>query len=233
MTIRAKLYTAIVVAVAGLALTVGVGVWGMARLGHRFDRVQRAADARALALQLKFDVTDFNGWQTAYGYDGGKSRQRYVDSFARFRRHFALARSRLTGTGEVAVLDRIEAATDDFARLDRASWAALQAGRAAEVKRILLGPELVNFDRAATASQALSELEDARAADENRAFRDSRGDALRLLVAASIVAALLVILLLVTATDLAKRAEDALRAEDASPGEADVRGSGPETRDQG
>ena len=72
--IRSKLYTAIVIAVAGLALTVGVGIWAMARLSDRFDAVQDAADARALALQLKFDVTDFNGWQTAYGYDGGRSR---------------------------------------------------------------------------------------------------------------------------------------------------------------
>src|SRR5581483_3099833 len=78
MTIRVKLYTAIVVSVAGLALTAGVGIWSLTRVADRFDAVQKAADSRALALQLKFDVTDFNGWQTAYGYDDGKSRPVYL-----------------------------------------------------------------------------------------------------------------------------------------------------------
>ena len=86
MSIRAKLYTAIVVVVAGLALTAGVGIAAMSHLGDRFDVVERASNARALALQLKFDVTDFNGWQTAYGYDNGKSRPTYLASFAKFKR---------------------------------------------------------------------------------------------------------------------------------------------------
>ena len=71
MTIRVKLYTAIAVAVAGLALTAGVGIWAITHLSDRFDTVQEASDAQAVALQLKYDVTDFNGWQTAYGYDNG------------------------------------------------------------------------------------------------------------------------------------------------------------------
>ena len=214
MTIRAKLYAAIVVVVAGLALTVGVGIWAMSRLGNQFDDVQRAADARALALQLKFDVTDFNGWQTAYGYDGGTSRPTYLASFARFRGDLAGARSKLGPAEEARLLDRIEGAADDFARLDRASWAALRAGRVEEVRRILLGPEIANFQRAAEASQELAELEAARSAVQARAFRDARTDALRLLLGASIVAALLVVILLVTAIDLARRAEDVLEKED-------------------
>ena len=28
--------------------------------------------------QLQFDVTDFNGWQTAYGYDDGRSRSIFL-----------------------------------------------------------------------------------------------------------------------------------------------------------
>ena len=56
-----KLYTAIVVVVAGLVLTAGVGIAAMSHLGNRFDAVHGASNARALALQLKFDVTDFNG----------------------------------------------------------------------------------------------------------------------------------------------------------------------------
>jgi hypothetical protein len=217
MTIRAKLYTAIVVVIAGLALTAGVGITAMSRLGDRFDDVQRASKARALALQLKFDVTDFNGWQTAYGYDNGKSRPIYLASFAKFKRDFALARAELRLAQEQAILDRIERTTDGFARLDDASWAALQAGRPDEVKRILLGPELVKFRRAAAASQALAAFESAQTAKQDKAFKDARSDALRLLVLCSIVAGLLVFILLLTASDLARRAEGKL--EDADGGE--------------
>ena len=83
----------------------------MSRLGDRFDAVQAAADARALALQLKFDVTDFNGWQTAYGYDNGKSRPLYLSAFGRFQRNLARARTVLRRPQEVSLLDQIDAAT--------------------------------------------------------------------------------------------------------------------------
>ena len=211
MTIRARLYTAIVVAVVGLALTVGVGAWAMSELSDRFDEVQRAADARALALQLKFDVTDFNGWQTAYGYDNGASRPKYLASVARYESNLSLARVELKQPAEVRLLDRVEDAGDDFQRLDRVAWEALEAGRTAEVRRILLGPEIENFEHAAKAAQELAALEDARAGTAERAFTDARKDAVRFLVGASVIAALLVVILLVTATDLARRAERALR----------------------
>jgi hypothetical protein len=212
VTIRAKLYTAIVVTVAGLALTVGVGIWAMSRLGDRFDRVEDAGDARALALQLKFDITDFNGWQTAYGYDNGESRGLYQSAFARFERNLAAARGVLDRQAEARLLDRIERAAKDFDRLDGRAWIALQAGRTGAVRQILLGPEIRNFHRAAAAAQALADFESARTATEDKAFRDAKDDALRLLVGASIVAGLLVVLLLVTANDLARLAEGSLRA---------------------
>ena len=222
MSIRAKLYTAIVVVVAGLALTAGVAIAAMSHLGARFDAVQRASSARALALQLKFDVTDFNGWQTAYGYDDGESRPIYLASFKRFERNLAKARAQLRTAREQELLDRIERATDDFARLDDASWAALQAGRPDEVKRILLGPELANFRRAAAAAQALATFQTAQVAAENTSFESARSDALRLLVVCSIVAGLLVFILLLTASDLARLAEGRLEDEHEAEASADL-----------
>jgi hypothetical protein len=90
------------------------------------------------------------------------------------------------------------------------AWAALQAGRTAEVRRLFLGPEIANFKRAAAGAQGLAQLEDERANAEERRFRDARKDALRALIGASIVAGLLVAILLVTALDLARMAERAL-----------------------
>jgi hypothetical protein len=210
MTIRARLYTAIAVTVAGLALTAGVGIWAMSSLADRFDAVQRSADDRALALRLKFDIADFNGWQTAYGYDNGKSRPIFLRSVGAFRSDLAQAQRELRGAAEQRVLRRIGDAFREFMRVDVQAFAALRAGRANEVRRLFLGPEIANFHRAAAAAQELAAFEDARASAEERKFRDARRDALRYLILASILAAVFVVILLATAVDLARSAERAL-----------------------
>jgi CHASE3 domain sensor protein len=210
LSIRAKLYAALAVTVVGLVVTAGVGIAGMSRLGDRFDNVQEASRAQALALQLKFDVTDFNGWQTAYGYDNGQSRPIFLSSVARYRADFAQARRRLTRPQEQTYLDQVEDAFNDFMRLDDQAYAALQADDLETVKDIFLGPELVNFSRAAAASQRLASYEAGRVAVEDKAFKDARQDALRLLIAVSAIAGLLVVILLITANDLARTAESKL-----------------------
>jgi CHASE3 domain sensor protein len=210
LSIRAKLYAALAVTVVGLVVTAGVGIAGMSRLGDRFDNVQEASRAQALALQLKFDVTDFNGWQTAYGYDNGQSRPIFLSSVERYRADFAQARRRLTRPQEQTYLDQVEDAFNDFMRLDDQAYAALQAGDLETVKDIFLGPELVNFSRAAAASQRLASYEAGRVAVQDKAFKDARQDALRLLIAVSAIAGLLVVILLITANDLARTAESKL-----------------------
>lgn len=210
MTIRAKLATAIVVAVTGLALTAGVGIWGMNSLGDKFDDVRAAGEAQALALELKYDITDFNGWQTAYGYDNGASRPIFLSSVAKFREDLATAKKELTSPAEQTLLGDIEKAFNAFMALDVVAYRALQNGNADEVKRLFLGPEIRNFQRAAEGADQLASLEAAQAAATENAFEDARSDALRLLILASIVAAVLVALLLVTAFDLARAAERTL-----------------------
>jgi hypothetical protein len=210
MTIRAKLVTAIVVAVTGLALTAGVGIWGMNRLGDKFDDVRDAGEAQALALELKYDITDFNGWQTAYGYDNGASRPIFLSSVASFREDLATAKKELTNPAEQKLLGDIERAFNAFMALDVVAYRALQNGRTDEVRRLFLGPEIVNFQRAAKGAEDLADLEAARAAAADKSFEDAQNDALRLLILASIIAAVLVALLLVTAFDLARAAERTL-----------------------
>ncbi|MDQ2984934.1 MAG: hypothetical protein M3R70_13580 [Actinomycetota bacterium] len=217
MTIRAKLYTAIVVAVAGLVLTGGAGVWGMNQLGDRFDAARKADDARALALQLKYGVTDFNGWQTAYGYDDGKSRAIFLRSVAAFQATLARARVQLRSRPEQRLLEEISDAFNDFMRLDDRAFAALRAGRTGEVKRIFLGPELAIFERGAAAAQRLAELERANASAQEHKFERARTDALRRLLLAALVAAVLVGILLATAVDLARRAEQTLEESRPEP----------------
>jgi hypothetical protein len=212
MTIRAKLVTAIVVAVTGLALTAGVGIWGMNSFGDKFDDVREAGKAQALALELKFDITDFNGWQTAYGYDNGGSRPIFLRSVQEFRKDFAAAREELTTPAEKNLLGDIDQAFRAFMALDVVAYRALQDGDTEVVRRLFLGPEIANFQRAASAAEDLAALEATRAAATDEAFENAQSDALRLLILASIIAAVLVALLLVTAFDLARAAERTLAA---------------------
>ena len=191
MTIRAKLYVAILLTVIGPVITIAVALHGMDRLGDRFDEVQERADQRALALDLKFGVTDFNGWQTAYGYDDGASRGRFTRSVRRFRADFATARKELTDPREVRLLREIGVRFDRFMELDDVAYAALQRGNNAAVKRIFLGPELRLFDEMALRSEGLASYEargaeatetgvqrfprgSRRAADRGRAGRRAR-----------------------------------------------------------
>src|SRR5205814_309143 len=105
------------------------------------DAVHTAGNDRALALELKFDVTDFNGWQTAYGYDDGASRPTFLASVAAFKTDLARARTEFTRPRETQLLADVGQAFDRFMRLDAVAWRALQAGRKAEVRRLFLGPE--------------------------------------------------------------------------------------------
>jgi hypothetical protein len=220
MPIRTKLYAAIVVTVCGLALLAGIGFWGMSRLGEHFDATRGAAEDRGLALELKYDVTDFNGWQTAYGYDNGASRPAFLRSVRGFRTDMARARKELTSPQEMRLLGRIQHAFDDFMRLDAQAYAAIQAGRTNRVRRIFLGPEIRNFQRAADGAGDLATLERRRSATENRGFVDAKRDTRRLMAIAALTAGVFVAILLVTANDLARTAERSIAASDEHDREA-------------
>jgi hypothetical protein len=211
MTIRAKLYVAILLTVIGPVITIAVALHGMDRLGDRFDEVQERADQRALALDLKFGVTDFNGWQTAYGYDDGASRPRFTRSVQRFRADFAVARGELTDPHEARLLREIGVRFDRFMQLDDVAYAALQRGNDAAVKRIFLGPELRLFDQMAVRSEELAGYEARGARATEKAFNDSREDSRRSLIAVGLGAGLVIVLLLVTAADIARLAVEGHR----------------------
>ena len=214
MTIRAKLYVAILLTVIGPVITIAVALHGMGRLGDRFDEVQERADHRALALDLKFGVTDFNGWQTAYGYDDGASRPRFERSVRQFRVDQAAARNELTDPRETRLLNEIRVRFGKFMQLDSEAYAALQRGDDARVKEIFLGPELVLFDQMASRADELARYEARGATATEKAFDDSREDIRRGLIAVGLGAALVIVLLLVTAGDIARLAIEGHRVRE-------------------
>jgi hypothetical protein len=213
VTIRAKLYVAILLTVLGPVITIAVALHGMQRLGDRFDEVQARSEQQALALDLKFDVTDFNGWQTAYGYDSGASRPRFERSVRQFRADFDAARNELTDPREGRLLQDIGSKFDDFMRLDAEAYSALKRGDEGRVKQIFLGPELRLFDAMAQRADELGRYEARGASATETAFDDSREDSRRGLIAVALGAALVIILLLVTAGDIARTALEGGRRE--------------------
>jgi hypothetical protein len=214
VTIRAKLYVAILLTVIGPVITIAVALHGMGRLGDRFDEVQDRADQRALALDLKFGVTDFNGWQTAYGYDDGASRPRFEHSVDQFRADFAVARKELTDRREQRLLSEIRTRFDQFMVLDDAAYAALKRGDDERVKQIFLGPELRLFDQMATRADELARYEARGATATEKAFDESREDSRRALIAVGLGAGLVIVLLLVTAADIARLAIEGHRVRE-------------------
>src|SRR5918999_2521072 len=108
MTIRAKLYAAIVLSILGPLATTAVALRGMGQMGDRFDEVKERARHEAIALELKFDVTDMNGWQTAYGYDDGRSRPVFERSVETLRDDLRRATPRLLDPRERELLAGLE-----------------------------------------------------------------------------------------------------------------------------
>jgi len=206
VTIRARLLAAIVLTILGPLVTIGVALSAFGTLGDRFDDVERASANEELALDLKFAVTDMNGWQTAYGYDGGRSRDRFVASARHTEELLARARRELTTPRERAMLAELGDAFDAFMALDEEAWQALQDGRAGETKRILLGPELEHFETMARASGALAAEQDRQSAAAATGFDEARDDAKRELVAVAIGAGVVIVLLLLTVSDVVRLA---------------------------
>jgi hypothetical protein len=206
VTIRAKLYAAMVMTVLGPVITIAVAFAAFQSLSDRFDEVSARSDRQALALEIKYAVTDVNGWQTAYGYDNGKSRPQFEASARNVRRLLAVAERTMTEPRERAILARLRTSFTAFMALDVVAYRALRAGKEDRVRQILLGPEIRNFEAMAAAAGDLAAEEARRNAQVERQFDKRLTDAKKALVIVGLGAGVLIILLLLTASDIARLA---------------------------
>ena len=206
MTIRAKLYAAIVMTVLGPVITIGVAFAAFQSLSERFDEVANRSDRQALALEIKFAVTDVNGWQTAYGYDNGRSRPQFERSAQNVRALLGRAQRELAEPRERAILARLRSSFDAFMRLDVVAYRALRAGQEGRVRELFLGPEIRNFQAMASAAGQLGAEEARRNAEVERSFDQRLSDAKKALVVIGLGAGVLIVLLLLTASDIARLA---------------------------
>jgi hypothetical protein len=206
VTIRAKLYAAIILTILGPLATTGVALTAMSDLGDRFDEVRASGRQESTALQLKFGVTDVNGWQTAYGYDSGRSRPIFLRSVASFRRTLERADASFTEPRERGLLAELRREFGRFMELDAIAYRALRDGREGVTKRIFLGPELASFEAMADTAERLAREEQRAAAATQQAFDDERDEARKRLIAVALGAGIVIVLLLVTAADVARMA---------------------------
>jgi hypothetical protein len=206
VTIRAKLYAAMVMTVLGPVITIAVAFAAFQSLSDRFDEVSDRSDRQALALEIKYAVTDVNGWQTAYGYDDGASRPRFERSASTVRALLADADRRLTEPRERAILGHLRSSFDAFMALDAVAYRALREGRDERVKQIFLGPEIRNFEAMAAAAGQLAAEESRRNDEVQRQFDHRLTDAKKSLVVVGLGAGVLIVLLLLTAWDIARLA---------------------------
>jgi hypothetical protein len=206
VTIRAKLYAAIVMTILGPVITIAVAFAAFQSLSDRFDEVAARSDRLALALELKYAVTDVNGWQTAYGYDDGASRPQFERSAQNVRRLLGVAERTLTEPRERAILAHLRSSFEAFMALDVVAYRALRAGQDQRVKQIFLGPEIRNFEAMAAAAGQLAAEEQRRNDQVERAFDQRLTDAKKSLVVVGLGAGVLIVLLLLTASDIARLA---------------------------
>jgi hypothetical protein len=206
VTIRAKLYAAMVMTVLGPVVTIGVAFAAFQSLSDRFDEVADRSDRQALGLEIKFAVTDVNGWQTAYGYDNGRSRPQFERSAQNVRKLLATAQRELAEPRERTILARLRSSFDAFMRLDVVAYRALRAGQEERVRQIFLGPEIRNFEAMANAAGQLAGEEARRNAEVEQSFDDRLSGAKKTLVVVGLGAGVLIILLLLTASDIARLA---------------------------
>jgi hypothetical protein len=206
VTIRVKLYAAIAMTVLGPVITIGVAFAAFQSLSDRFDEVAARSHRRAVALEIKFAVTDLNGWQTAYGYDNGRSRPQFERSARAARTLLGSAERQLLEPDERAILDRLRSSFEEFMRQDGVAFRALQAGRQERVRQIFLGPEIRNFEAMASAAGQLAAVEARRNEEVERRFDKRLTDAKKALVVVALGAGVLIVLLLLTASDIARLA---------------------------
>lgn len=198
----------------GPLVTIAVALEGQSQLGERFEEVRERARHESLARELKFGVTDVNGWQTAYGYDSGASRPRFERSVAAFRADLREAGQVLTDPAERRLVSELNDGFDRFMNVDVIAYRELRNGREEAVRRLFLGPEIQNFEAIAATSERLARYEDRRATATERAFGDARDSARKRLIAVALGAGLVIVLLLVTAWDVARLALEGAKDRD-------------------
>jgi methyl-accepting chemotaxis protein len=120
LRVGARLAAAFGLVGALLVVTVGIGLWGQARMDAADARVGQAAQIRSHAQTAKFRTADFAGWQTGYAFDFLRGVPGAADDTVGQRKEF-LASTTAFGSDLTALL------ADPITGQERTTIAALQS----------------------------------------------------------------------------------------------------------
>jgi methyl-accepting chemotaxis protein len=195
----------VALALLPLAAMSGVALVAISGLSTQRQAATATAASESLAqraLQVKYQAADWNGWQTAYAFDAirgvrnaasdtGDSRKAFLASGAALARQLgSLASSHGLTNRQSAQVAAALAAVKDFNTVDAqiaAGYASSDPKAQATANKLVITTEITNYQKAATAVQALSADLTAQAARNTRAAsRSAASGKLTVLIAVTL-----------------------------------------------
>ncbi|RZU51463.1 methyl-accepting chemotaxis protein [Krasilnikovia cinnamomea] len=188
-----------------LAVTVGLGLWGQARMEEATNRVTEAAGIRSHAQTAKFRTADFAGWQTGYAFDVVRGvpnaaddtvgqRKEFLASTAAFRTDLAALRSDQLTAQERETVANLQKSFEAFVQVDQKIIAGYRAGTPASIAAsndLASGESLEWMAKIVQGADTLVD-QSAKAADQARAdFTATSRDTRLLVVGTGVVCVLL------------------------------------------
>ncbi|GAB1644168.1 methyl-accepting chemotaxis protein [Krasilnikovia sp. MM14-A1259] len=187
-----------------LAVSIGIGLRGQARMDAATTSVTEAAGVRSHAQTAKFRTADFAGWQTGYAFDFVRGvphaaddttgqRKEFLASTAAFRTDLsALGADPLTAQERATVAD-LQKSFDAFLQTDQKIIAGYRAGTATSIaasNSLASGESLEWMGKIVQGADALVDQTTKRS-DQARADFDTTSDDTRILMAGTGVVCLL------------------------------------------
>ena len=196
-----------------LVAIAAVGLWGNA--SQRSTEKDLDADVTSLQAvsQLKYLAADFNGWQTAYGFDRVRtheaiddnkgSRKRFLESAHAFEAAVTTAQATSVAAEDKSDMDTVRASFDRFMTLDEqiiALYAQDTAKAADQATGLILGEELTLFDKIVAASDRLETRTEKDAATSTKNASNVAGRSRAVMLTVGLLALLLALVLAVLIT---------------------------------
>ncbi len=143
------------------------------------------------ADRVRFEASELRAAQQAYLIDGGASRGDFETATRAFETALQDLQSRVSGSAERALADKIATGYQTFLSVDQMIWDSFQSGATTKAKNLALGAEALDFgfisaDAASLSDLALAQKEQARA-EFDRTVSEARWGAAALGVVALIL----------------------------------------------
>ena len=197
-----------------LVAVAGVGLWGSSSQESSTKELSDDVHSLQAVSELKYIAADFNGWQTAYGFDAVRapespiddakgSRKRFLDSAQSFASELEIAQDSSVADEDKKDMEVLRTEFDRFMTVDDQVVALYREGSKKSVDQasdLVLGEELKIFDRIVAAADRLETKTEKDAAASAKSAEDvsSRSRTVTLTVGALALLLAIVLAVLIT-----------------------------------